>query len=64
MQNFIVLGYVPDTHIQLTFANWLICFIAFFALAVLLFTWRAVWHSVASLFSRHNVQQQLDQLAI
>ena len=37
MQNFIVLGYVPGTHIQITFGGWLMVSAAVILLAMLFY---------------------------
>ncbi len=37
MQNFIVLGYVPGTQIQINFYSWLLCFVVFAAILIWLF---------------------------
>jgi hypothetical protein len=36
VQNFIVLGYIPGTHVQITFYTWLVVFATFCLLA---FVW-------------------------
>jgi len=42
MQNFIVLGFIPGTQVQITFKMWLIGFAAFVFLTTLVFRRKAL----------------------
>jgi len=60
MQNIIVLGLIPGTHIQINFMMWFVALTASFSLTLLIKEWRAirVWviaHYVAHLIKRHRL---------
>ena len=57
MQNFIVLGYVPGTHIQINFSTWLIVFLLFSSLTFVALRQRQIRYRIVALRLAYHIRQ-------
>lgn len=59
MQNFIVLGYIPGTHIQLSFTAWLLIFMTFLFAAAYLLKRRSLRYRVTAMRISYLIRKEI-----
>ena len=59
MQNFIVLGYIPGTQIQLSFTTWLLVFMLFIIITAYILKRRNLRYRVAAMRIAHLIRKEI-----